>query len=73
MTPDKDGMGQGLGGDDPCPRCDDSGYVETYHGGVWLAGSMRTSMAFCDCICGVDAREESDARAAHILTQGSKP
>ena len=49
--------------DEPCERCDDSGWVEHYSGGVWIAGPMKRHMEICDCVCGQDVRRELAAAA----------
>lgn len=51
MTPDPKTV-------EPCPDCDDSGYVETSHGGFWIGENMSFSHSICDCICGEDVRRE---------------
>jgi hypothetical protein len=55
---------------EPCERCDDSGYVETFHGGIWTGQSVRSSLAICDCICGEDVRRERSVRR-HLLENGN--
>ena len=47
--------------DGPCRECDDSGFVETFHGGFWTGHAMRTTYAICDCACGDDVRRERAA------------
>ena len=42
----------------PCPQCDDSGYVETHHGGHWTGEGMRSSYRICTCICGQALADE---------------
>jgi hypothetical protein len=53
--------------DDPCPKCDDSGFIETVRGGFWTGESMTTIHTVCDCICGDDVRREHALR-----TQGAR-
>lgn len=53
--------------DGPCTKCDDSGYIETCHGGFWTGEGMSSSMSICDCICGEDVRRERAAQ--HLKDQ----
>ena len=46
-----------------CPKCDDSGFIETYSGGIWTGENITTKLSFCDCICGDDARREHTPKA----------
>lgn len=50
--------------DDPCPHCDDSGFAEISHGGIWTGENVWVSYAICDCECGQDVRRERAQRAA---------
>lgn len=51
-----------------CVLCDDSGYAETYHGGIWTGDNVSSTYTICECPCGVDLRREIDARhtASHL-------
>lgn len=44
--------------DEPCPHCDDSGYVELVSGGIWTGANITSRLEICDCICGDDVRRE---------------
>jgi len=48
--------------EEPCERCDDSGYAETIKGGFWTGEGLVSSMTICDCPCGDDVRRERAAR-----------
>jgi hypothetical protein len=48
----------------PCPLCGDSGYAETYHGGVWTGEGVFSTYDICDCSCGDDVRREQRAQAS---------
>lgn len=47
-----------------CPLCDDSGFAETYHGGIWTGENVSSSQSICDCPCGEDVRRELASRHA---------
>lgn len=51
----------------PCPKCGDSGYEETYHGGIWTGENVSISYSICDCACGDDVRREKAERESGAI------
>lgn len=46
---------------EPCSECNDSGFVETFGGGIWTGESVTSRLRHCDCICGQDAKRSPHA------------
>ncbi|MET0439156.1 MAG: hypothetical protein ABW043_16855 [Devosia sp.] len=50
-----------VGGEEPCQKCDDSGWQEFASGGIWTGENISVRREPCDCICGDDVRREQAA------------
>lgn len=50
---------------DHCPKCGDSGYIETSSGGHWTGENVRVTQTLCDCPCGDDARDQENGTGLH--------
>lgn len=58
---------------DYCVLCDDSGYIESYKGGVWTGQRIVTHQTICSCAVGDDVRRELSIIAARKLTDYIPP
>lgn len=52
-------------GEEGCPKCWDTGYVEMVGGGIWTGKNITTSRTLCDCPCGDDARDQENGVGMH--------
>lgn len=43
-----------------CDDCWDSGYIESYGGGIWTGEGVTVKREICHCLCGDDVRRERD-------------
>lgn len=56
--------------DEPCPKCDDSGFVEYSSGGIWTGENVTTRQEFCDCLCGQHAAIEAASPVSTVDEEG---
>lgn len=56
---------------EPCASCDDSGYVETFKGGIWTGEGVSSRLDVCACPCGDDVRREQIAAARPRYGRGT--